>query len=136
MVVFLGDAPNWQDPPSLNFETVKDAVPEQKLYKEKLKTLTAFVVPFGESAQKIGRGGQALETYQVFLIIAREMDVTFTREKLSRLSRELKLAIRRSARMAGCPWMGDETTQKYDERMLREHNNFVSSTRFDFSKIQ
>lgn len=134
LVTFLEGAPNWTPPASMNFVVEKNATPEEKLYKEKQKTLIAFVVPFGETAQKIGRGGEALEVYQVYVVISRELNADFTRQNLSLFAREVKLAIRKNRRMAGCVWSGDQTDQKYNATLLMDHNTFVCSMRFDFAK--
>lgn len=136
LVDFLGNAAEWPESPSMAFEVIKDATPDDKLEKEKLKGTKVFVVPFGESAEKIGRGGQALETYQVFVVVARAMDADFTQPKLAKFTRELKLAIRRQPRMAGFPWQGDDTTVKLNTALARETDVFISGVMVSFTGIQ
>jgi hypothetical protein len=136
LVVFFEDAESWTAPPSMNFEVIKDAVPDEKLKKELLQNLKVFVVPFGEAAEKIGRGGQALETYQVFVVVARAMNADFTQPKLAKLTRELKLAVRKSPRMAGYPWQGDETSVKLNTPLAREADVFVSGFMVSYTGIR
>lgn len=134
LVTFLENAENWSAPPSLKFTVIKDATPE--IHLEKIKTTTVFVIPFGEAAEKIGRGGQALETYQVFTMVYRPMDSEFTRQLLSKLSRELKLAIRGATRMAGCVWTGDETSVKFNPQVGKDSKAFVDGTQFSYAGIR
>lgn len=136
LVAFLEDAENWTPPPSIAFEVEKDATPDAKLEKEKLRQSKVFVVPFGETAEKIGRGGQALEVYQVFVVFARAMDNDFTRPKLAKWAREVKLAIRSATRMAGYAWAGDDTTVKLNTPLARENDVFVSGVLLSYSGIR
>lgn len=136
LVAFLEGAPSWSEPPSIVFEVVKDATPDEKLKKEELRKSKVFVVPYGETAEKIGRGGQALEVYQVFLVFARAMDADFTQPKLAKWAREVKLAIRKSPRMAGHPWAGDDTTVKLNTPLAREADVFVSGVMLSYSGIR
>jgi hypothetical protein len=136
MVTFLDGAASWEDPPSLTFNAEKSDSAIGKVYKEKQTTLKVLVVPWGEAAEKIDRGGKAIESYQVELVIIRQMDTEFTRAKLSVFARELKIAIRHNKRLAGFPWIGDETVMKFDTIALAEMKNFATATRFNFSGIK
>lgn len=134
LVEFLnGDKSEWLEQPDIAFVAVKDSDPTQRLTVENLSSVQVFVVPFGETAQKIGRGGQALETYQVFLLVVRGVNGQFTRSRLAEFARQLKLAVRRGGKMAGYHWRGDETTAKYQLEALQQVDHFASSVRFDFS---
>lgn len=138
MTEFLtGSKAQWEPTliPSINFQAIKTADPTPYLQKEKLSTLQHFVIPFGERATKIDRAGKCLEVYSVFLLIVREMDSEFPREKLSLHARKLNLAIRHNRRMGGYPFNGYDTTAKYELGVLRQVNHFASSTRFDFLGI-
>ncbi len=134
LVTFLENAANWSEPPSLEFEVIKDATPE--LHLEKIKSTTVFVIPFGEAAEKIGRGGQALETYQVFTMVYRPMDSTIGRTELANFSRQLKLAIRKQGRMAGFSWSGDETSVKFNPQVGKDSKAFVDGTQFNYAGIR
>jgi hypothetical protein len=134
LVTLLEAAPSWSTPPSLSFAVVKEAVPEEAIELESIRTLTVLVCPFGESAQKIDRGGKALETYQVYLVIARPMGEEFTRVNLSRFAREVKTGIRQAGKMAGCVWSCDETV-KFNPQLYRS-NFFLSATRLDYTAIR
>jgi hypothetical protein len=111
------------------FQAEKTDDPDELLYAEQ-PDLKVLVVPFGETAERIGRGGQAIETYQVNVIVVKKLDIV-TRDALSLFARQLKAAIRPN-RMAGYGWAGDETVTKYDPKILRELNQFASLTRFSY----
>jgi hypothetical protein len=119
--------------PTITFQAIKHADPNELLKTEKLTSTLVVIVPFGESAKKIDRGGKALETYQTYLMIVRQLDSAFTRPKLGELARQLKLALRAQNRMAGYPWMGDETTAKYELEVLSQVEHFANVTRFDYA---
>lgn len=134
LVTFLNDDKSeWGEQPEIVFTAVKNADPTKELTVENLATTQVFVAPYGETGQKIGRGGQALETYQVFLLVVRGITTEFTRTKLAEFVRQLKLAIRKGGKMAGYHWRGDETTAKYQLEALTQVNHFASSIRFDYS---
>jgi hypothetical protein len=136
MVTFLNGAASWDDEPSFKFTAEKSDSAIGKVYKEKQTTLKVLVVPWGEAAEKIDRGGKALESYLVQLVIVRQMDADFTRAKLAVFARELKIAIRHNRRLAGYPWSGDETVMKFDSIALAEMNNFATATQFNFAGIK
>lgn len=94
--------------------------------------LQVLVVPFGESATKIGRGGHVLEVYQATLMIVRMLTVEFSRERLSLFTRELT-AVLRGERMAGHVWSGDETVSKFDLNQIHEKHQFVSVVRLSYT---
>lgn len=138
MVAFLnGSKAGWEEElrPDINFEAVKNADPNASLQIEHLSNLQVFVVPFGERATKIDRGGKCLEVYSVFLLVVRRIDTDFTRKVLSLLSRQLNLAIRHAIRMDGYPFNGYDTTAKYELEVLKQTEHFANSTRFDFLGI-
>lgn len=136
MVTFLNGAPNWSEPPTLKFNAEKSDSAFGKVYKERQVALQVLVVPWGEAAEKIGRGGQALESYQVELVIIRLLDAEWTRTRLSVFARQLKLAIRRNVRLGGYVWSGDETVTKFDPIALAEMNQFATATRFNFAAVK
>lgn len=136
MVTFLNGAAGWADPPSLTFAAEKSDSAIGKVYKEKQVAIKVLVVPWGEAAEKIGRGGQGLESYQVEIVIVRQLDADFTRQSMSRFARELKLAVRHAVRIGGYPWIGDETVMKFDTIALAEMGNFATATRFSFAGIK
>lgn len=133
MVDFLnGSKTGWPQEPTISFSAVKTADPTPFLQVEKLSTTQVFVIPFGESYQRTDRGGGGMETYSVFLLIVREVNKTFTMEKLGLFARQLKLAIRKNRRIGGYVFSRDETTFKYQMEALQQYNHFANSTRFDF----
>lgn len=139
MVEFLnGSKAQWnpQFVSSIKFQAVKSSDPTPDLQvEEKLRTLQHFVIPFGERATKIDRGGKCLEVYSVFLLIVGQLHDDMTRTELARHTRKLNLAIRHQSRMAGYPFNGYDTTAKYELEVLRQINHFANSTRFDFTGI-
>src|SRR4051794_21731712 len=56
-----------------SFVTVKTDDPNEYLYAEQ-NELLVLVVPFGESAERIGRNGQALESYQINVMVVRKLN--------------------------------------------------------------
>lgn len=133
LVAYLKDASNWSPAPSMEFEVIKDATPEA--YMEKLKVATYFVVPFGQTSQKVGRNGASLETFQVYGVLIRPLTTDFTRTKLAKLDAEIERAVRRGPRMAGCPCSGVDTAVKANPTLLKD-NWFTSGRQFNFTGIR
>jgi hypothetical protein len=94
--------------------------------------LQVLVVPIGETATKIGRGGHVLETYQVALWVVRKLSVEFNRARLSLFTREVTQALR-GERMAGHVWSGDETLSKYAIRMIHETTEFFALVQLTYT---
>lgn len=102
------------------------------LLKLEHKTIQVLVFPSGEEEDKIGRGGQVLERYEVTMLVVRQLSSEFTRVALSRFVRSLKSAIR-GQRMAGFVYSTAETVSKFDPERIHESNQFVSAVKFTYS---
>lgn len=97
-------------------------------YELERPELTVLVAPFDEESEHIDRGGSAMETFQTNVVVIRQLSSEFTRSRLSKFTRELKLALRGFHLLLddGCRlhWVGDSTPTKYDPEKIRELNQF------------
>jgi hypothetical protein len=118
-------------PLSLQAEVVKVEDPLGYLKYEQ-QTLQVLFHVLSETAEKIGRGGQCLETYTISMLVIRKLDAVYTRNRLAAFTRELKAAIR-GERMASYVWTSDETTAKFDPQQQHELHQFCSLSQFTYS---
>lgn len=106
------------------------------LLEHEHRDIQIFFIPFGETSEKIGRGGQVVEEYTVTMMVVRKLDDSqkITRVVMSDLVRRIKQAIR-GKRMAGYVWSGDETVSKFDLAQLKEMRQFLSVVRINYSGV-
>jgi hypothetical protein len=104
--------------------------PSAELLQEH-ELIQVLFIPSGEEEVKIGRSGQATETFIVTMLVVRQLTVEFTRERLSKFVRALKDNIR-GRRMAGYVYSFAETVSKFDPDRLHDNKQFVSAVKFHY----
>jgi hypothetical protein len=119
----VGTDPNPFDP--FKFEASKPDDPNAELDKD-TSSLRVLLWPHGETEQKIGRGGQVFETFQVAMLVVKKLNTTTDRTMLSTLCRTIKARLR-GQRMAGFVYSLAETT-KADLEQLHDNQRFASAT--------
>ena len=117
---------------SLAVAASKPANPKAELKREHADLQVLFV-PYAEEEEKIGRGGQVLELFQISMMVIRKIDQAFTRIALSQLVRELRAEIRTGGKMAGYTYSHGETVTKFDLTQLDEQGQFLSIARFSYA---
>lgn len=85
-----------------------------------------------EEAEKIGRGGEALERFTIAMLVIRKINAEYTKAKLAQYVREIKKQLR-GISMAGCRFTSDATPVKCDADQLNDHNQFCSISEFTYS---
>lgn len=121
-----------ETPLSLGFDAEK---PEDMTaaYKLERPSLTLLLAPFDEEAEHIDRGGTAREVFRTNIVVTRNLSAEFSRDRLSRFAREVKLAIRGKhlnlKDHGSFKWVGDETPVKYDPEHIRQQRRFTSIIR-------
>lgn len=130
-IVIYINHPDRQAAFSFRFVASNPPEPSREMETE-LEGLRVLAFPYGDEAERIGRGGQAAENYLVTVMVMRKITDTITRARLLGLVREIRLAIRH-AQMAGYSWTADETITKYDPEQLRSSGTFTSVFRTTFA---
>jgi len=105
----------------------------QEEFEREHADLKVFFAPFGETEHKAGRGGEALITWDVSMLVVRRLDVNGTREQLNGLVYSIRRNIRRSRlKMAGRTYVGAETVIKSTPAETSQRMQFVSVTRLSY----
>lgn len=97
--------------------------------------LKVFFSPFGETEEKIGRGGHVLEVFEITMLVVRRLDANANRKQLNGLVYEIRRRIRQSReKMAGATWSAGETVVKSDPKQISESIQFTSVSRLRYTR--
>jgi len=119
-----------ENPFSLFFVARNVEDPNGELDKEP-DQIRVLLWPHAETAVKIGRGGEAKETYSIAMLVLRKVSNTIRRRDIAGLDRTIRLWIRRR-RIAGRVWSTEEGT-KFDLEHMRDFKRVECSTIITFS---
>ena len=118
----LEESPNPCEP--FRFVASKPDDPNAELDKE-CADLRIMVWPHGSAEVKAGRGGECLETFQVTMLIIRDLKGN-VRAELAGLARTIRTRLR-GQRMAGYAYSGAEATG-FDLQILHDQQRFADAT--------
>lgn len=115
---------------ALTFQASSPEDPKGEIESESLDLRVLFF-PYGETEEKIGRGGQVLEIFTTSLLVSRRLDETVKQDKMLSFVRALRASFR-GVKMAGYRYVDSEIVSKFDVNKMHERNHFLSVVRFSY----